>query len=235
MTTATTATFHPFPHLPAELRTRIWELTVEPRIVEVRVLYDQPNPTYVDGFEPPVKSPPQMRYLYSLTPVPAQLQTCREAREHLTTCPYSAYRFEKAFSEIGTVPQNGTDPVRYVWFNFDKDMLSVGRTDLREFRAVAHQINRLRLRPVLPDDWYSSAEPLSIDRWFRNLTEVHLVCLEGIALGYLTTLDSDFPCRPENVYFVDPEAKGVTMMNSSDLKDMIFRDDWWVSWPAEQI
>ncbi|TIC91577.1 hypothetical protein CH35J_011000 [Colletotrichum higginsianum] len=148
MTTAnTTATFHPFSRLPAELRARIWELTVEPRIVEVRANND------VEGSESVIKWLPRMRYLCSLTPAPAQLHTCREAREHLTKCPDSVYRFDKAFSELATIPSEG-GPLqeRYVWFNFDNDMLSVGRTDLHEFQAVAYQIRRLRFRRFISDE-----------------------------------------------------------------------------------
>ncbi|TIC99840.1 hypothetical protein CH35J_005294 [Colletotrichum higginsianum] len=241
MTTATTATFHPFPHLPAELRARIWELTVEPRIVEVRVVYHRPSPTNVEGSEPVVKWPPQTRYLCSPTPAPAQLQTCREAREHLTTCPNAVYRFEKAFSELARTPYNGPDPVsengpqqeRYAWFNFDYDMLSIGKTDLHEFRAIAYQIRRLRLRRVISDEYFSRTESLLISRWFRNVTEVHLVCLEGIRVGYLMTEDMEFPCGPENVYLVDLEEGGL-MMNSIDLDAMVIREDEERYGPGEQ-
>ncbi|GKT41009.1 uncharacterized protein ColSpa_01190 [Colletotrichum spaethianum] len=241
MTTATTATFHPFLHLPAKLRARIWELTVEPRVVEVRVLYHQPSPTDVEGSELVVKWPPRMRYLCSPTPAPAQLQTCREAREHLTTCPDSGFRFEKAFSELATTPHNGPDPVseggprqeRYVWFNFDNDMLSIGKTDLHEFRAVAYQIRRLRLRRVISDEYFSRTESLLISRWFRNLTEIHLICPEGIRAGYLMTEDMDFSCGPQDVYFVDLEEMGRTMMNSIDLDAMVIREDEELYGPGE--
>ncbi|GJC83611.1 hypothetical protein ColLi_06449 [Colletotrichum liriopes] len=241
MATATTATFHPFPHLPAELRARIWELAVEPRIVEVRVLYHQPSPTNVEGSEPVVKWPPRMRYLCSPTLAPAQLQTCREAREHLTTCPDSVYRFKKAFAELATTPHNGPDPVsegglrqeRYVWFNFDNDTLSIGKTDLHEFRAVAYQIHRLQLQRVISEEYFSRTESLLISRWFRNVTKVYLICLEGIRAGYLITEDIVFPCGPENVYFVDLEIGG-TMMNSIDLDAMVIREDKELYGPGEQ-
>jgi hypothetical protein len=54
-----TATFHPFPRLPFELRAYIWELTVEPRIVEVRVVVKK------------IEGRPPVRYLRSPTPAPA--------------------------------------------------------------------------------------------------------------------------------------------------------------------
>ncbi|KAK1974287.1 hypothetical protein LZ30DRAFT_560820, partial [Colletotrichum cereale] len=212
MDTATTATFHLFLHLPDNLRARIWELTVKPRIVEVRVLYNLPGQT--------LKWPPT-RHLRSPTPAPAQLQTCREARKRLTTSPDSTYRFDKAFSKPSSLLQSE----RYVWYNFDIDMLSIGQTDLHEFESVALDIGRLRLQRVIGDEYFSRKESLAINRLFRNLTEVHLICSEGIRVAYLMTEDTNFPCGPENVYFVDLEEAGGTIMNSIDLDAMVRRED----------
>ncbi|KAI1810269.1 hypothetical protein GGS20DRAFT_568254 [Poronia punctata] len=71
------SSFYPFPRLPFELRAHIWALTVEPRIVEVRIL--------------PCKSSGAAR-LVSPTTVPAILQTCREGR--------SLGLYKQVFSEI---------------------------------------------------------------------------------------------------------------------------------------
>lgn len=71
------ATFHLFPNLPAKLGAHIWELTVEPRIVEVRECIRKIGPINVNGPEPgaqtvdwTVKRPRMMRHLPSPTPVP---------------------------------------------------------------------------------------------------------------------------------------------------------------------
>ncbi|KAF6816298.1 hypothetical protein CPLU01_13894 [Colletotrichum plurivorum] len=228
-TAATTAaTFHPFPRLPAKIRARVWELTVQPRVVEVRVLYD-----------PPMKWPPDRRLLRSPTPAPAQLQACREAREHLTTCPNSAYRFDKALSEItATYSNDGAgggrqeERGRYAWISLDNDMLSIDKSDLHEFRDVALQVRRLRLWRVVSDEYFARTESLLIGRWFRNVTEVHLICAEGIRSGYSMTEDTDFPCGPENVYFVDPEDG--TTMNSVELDSMVVREAEELYGPEEQ-
>ncbi|KFY62295.1 hypothetical protein V496_04649 [Pseudogymnoascus sp. VKM F-4515 (FW-2607)] len=71
------ATFTTFNNLPFEIRARIWELTVEPRTVEVHLLWKDFDPRLV-----------------STTPMPAPLQACREAR-NMGLC-------KRAFSEIGT-------------------------------------------------------------------------------------------------------------------------------------
>lgn len=249
MTIASTATFHPFSHLPTELRARIWELTVEPRIVEVRVVYHQPDPIEIKGYEPGVqtmdwtvrRSAP-IRHLRSSTPAPAQLQACREARNHLTTSPDIGYRYEKALSEITTTPYDGFDPVpeddpqreRYVWLNFDNDMVSIGDTDLSDFRAVAHQIRRLRLERTLSNEYFSRTESLLIGNLFKKVAEVQLVCLEGIRSGYTVTEDIHFPCGPENVYFVDREEMGGAMMNSVDLDAMVTRECEALDSPGEE-
>jgi hypothetical protein len=73
------ATFHPFPRLAYELRALIWEMTVEPRTVDVQIRYQ--NRVCEQG-----------PFLTSHTPVPAVLQVCREARS------YGLY--QKTFSEI---------------------------------------------------------------------------------------------------------------------------------------
>jgi hypothetical protein len=237
MTTATTATFHPFPRLPFELRACIWELTVEPRIVEVRVVYHDPSPVKVtdpDSWtkEWMKKRLPPVRHLRSPTPVPAQLQTCREAREHLSRHPHNGY--QKAFSEVMTTPYDGFDPVpeddpqgerdRYVWLNLDVDMVSIGKTELRDFRAVARQVRRLRLERSLFCEFFSYTESQLIGNLFSNLTEIHLICPVGIRSGYKVTDDIYFPCGPENVYFVDSEERGGKMMSSVDLDAMMDRE-----------
>ncbi|KAG7287398.1 hypothetical protein NEMBOFW57_006909 [Staphylotrichum longicolle] len=239
--TTTTATFHPFSRLPFELRARIWELTVEPRIVEVRVVHHEPvtlaKPTGPDASSTTAKRTqkrlPPVRHLRSPTPAPAQLQTCREAREHLSSHPFSGYR--KAFSEIATTPYDGFDPVpeddpsgerdRYVWLNFDVDVVSIGETELRDFRAVARQVRRLRLVRSLDNEFFSYTESELIGSLFTNLAEIYLVCLEwGMRSGYKVTDDIYFPCGPENVYFVDTEERGGKMMSSVELDAMMDRE-----------
>ncbi|KAK4137750.1 hypothetical protein BT67DRAFT_483705 [Trichocladium antarcticum] len=234
----TTATFHPFPRLPVELRARIWELTVEPRIVEVRVVYHDPSPARVtdpDAWTPAwqAKRLPPMRHLRSRTPAPPPLQTCREAREHLGRHPYGGY--QKALSEIAATPSDGFDAVpadgprgeraRYVWLNFEVDVVSVGEeTALRDLGAVAHRVRRLRLRRCLASEAFSRTESGLIGDLFVNLAEIFLVCQTGMRSGYKVVDDIYFPCGPENVYFVDPPEMGGRVMSSVDLDAMMDRE-----------
>ncbi|OAQ94960.1 hypothetical protein VFPFJ_01069 [Purpureocillium lilacinum] len=115
------ATFERFPLLPLELRQRVWELTVEPRLVEVRFKLDHDeNP---DG-------KPKALHVTSSTPVPATLHTCREARTH------GLSMYQRAFT-IGAEP-------RYVWVNYEMDTISVGDTSLSLIDAEKLLIRRLR-------------------------------------------------------------------------------------------
>lgn len=61
---------------------QIWEMSVEPRTVAIRVAY-----------EGPTKSDPRLR---SSTPAPAVLSVCREARNHGL---YQKAFFERADSQ----------------------------------------------------------------------------------------------------------------------------------------
>ncbi len=106
------STFYPFPRLPTELRTHIWALTVEPRVVEVRVV---PENTL------------EVQRLVSPTPVPAILQTCQEAR--------NLGLYKQAFSEVTATKVNAAAGAesRYVWLNLDIDMVSIRKTWFEAF------------------------------------------------------------------------------------------------------
>lgn len=240
MATANTATFHPFPRLSSELRTRIWELTFQPRIVEVRVVKLPPPPVTVQMFGPGSEKvvyheEPLVRHLRSSTVAPAQLHTCREAREHLTTHHDDRYRYEKGFSDIFTKTfEETSQEKRYVWLNFTIDMVSIGDTELREFEAVAHQIRRLRLQRSLWEETFARFESRALCQSFKNLTEVHLICMNGINLAYQLTEEVNFPCPPENVYVVDLEEMGGTTMRSLDLDAMVDKEDLEKYGPREE-
>ncbi|KAF3798613.1 hypothetical protein GCG54_00010765, partial [Colletotrichum gloeosporioides] len=147
---------------PAKLRAHIWELTIEPRIVEVRECIHGQGPINVRRPGSGAQT----------------LQTCHEARVHQTKHADDEYRYGKTL---------GGDPgrERYVWFNFGSDMLSIGDIDLQEFLAVDYQICRLRLRRNLDDEYLSRIESISIDRRFMNIVEIHLILFLG-ALGQAT-------------------------------------------------
>ncbi|KAH7007286.1 hypothetical protein EDB80DRAFT_456810 [Ilyonectria destructans] len=118
------STFHPFARLPLELRTRIWEMTVEPRNVEVR-------------FKDEFRVEGSVYYWMSSTPGPGILQACHEAR--------NLGLYQRAFS-FGNKP-------RYTWVNFEMDMISLGDTDIRNIVDERLDIRRLRFERE-SDEWF---------------------------------------------------------------------------------
>jgi hypothetical protein len=112
----------------------IWEMTVETvrkitpksayrtsaksimqRIVDVRQLRHQTEPH---------------GHLITSTPIPATLQSCREARNHGL--------YDRVFFEVDA-QEKGTSEQRYVWLNLDIDVMDIGTSEFRYFAyKLAH-------------------------------------------------------------------------------------------------
>lgn len=184
------STFHPFPRLPIELRIQIWRMTVEPRTVEIRV-----GGFYKD-LAPQVKDEPADRqyvqYLVNTTPVPAPLQTCREAR--------NLGLYQRSMSELSDLTG---DEKQYVWLNLDIDLIYFGGSGLAKFNQVAPSVQRLKLVREITEEWFYQ-EGTSELRHFVNLKEVHIVCKDGMQEWHGVTRDHYWPCGPENLIFIDP-------------------------------
>ncbi|KAF7556899.1 hypothetical protein G7046_g6169 [Stylonectria norvegica] len=172
------STFHPFPLLPFELRARIWEMTVEPRTVEIRFTRDRITWGNV-------------LYVTSSTPVPGVMQTCHEAR--------NLGLYQRAFS-------SGDEP-RYVWVNFEADMISIGNSDYCIIKPEQLLIRRLRFEDESTDGhagfFHFHSKEL---RDFCNLTEIHVICQDGL-LDWQDAWECVYwPCPDENVRFIDKKS-----------------------------
>lgn len=176
-------TFHPFPLLPFELRALIWQSTVQPRTVEVRV---DNRGSY------------QNRHLVSSTPVPAALQACREAR--------NLGLYERALSEIST---NG----RYIWVNWDIDIISIGTSYFSYFHPCAPLIKRLQLERHNTDDSFYHWEVNDLDA-FLNVKEIFVACIDGSRVrGWYGAVGEHWRywrCG-ENLYLIDLNDGGRIM------------------------
>ena len=211
-----TTTFHPFPCLPFELRARIWELTVEPRTVHVEVLLTRtlvPNPAPLPRRARGIARHPShvtnfVSRLASPTPVPATLQTCREAR--------NLGLYQRAFSELTK------DETRYVWLNLDIDTIFIGQhTRFKQYKPVAHLIQRLKFERDYSEDsfYYSEASDLPI---FSNTREIHVICANGLESWYQASTERYWACGRENLFFFD-KLDG-RIMNSVELDEMCDRE-----------
>ncbi|KAJ5046856.1 hypothetical protein J3E74DRAFT_466785 [Bipolaris maydis] len=170
--------FHPFPRLPYELRMQIWEMTVEPRIVNAELTHQTPTG--------------RAHYLTSSTPVPAVLQTCREARNHGL--------YQKAFSELA-VHGHGA---QYVWVDFVIDTIDIGESMFDSFKPVAPSIQRLRFAREMQAEWFYYDEVEGV-RHFVNAREIWIVPLDGLSSCVGATEEHYWPCGQENVFFIDPD------------------------------
>ncbi|KAF2449121.1 hypothetical protein P171DRAFT_427400 [Karstenula rhodostoma CBS 690.94] len=194
------STFPQFPLLPSELRLRIWELTVEPRTVDVSVSsyhYSKPLPVIS-------------------TPVPAALQACQEARHELQK------HYERAFTEIDN-PPHVFEPRQYVWVNFDLDIIDIGPGWHFELYAKdAPKIQRLRFETADREDDLFQRSGIRRLRLYTNVREVFVVCKDGLDSWWRALDDYEWPCGVENVWFVDPDDG--KMMRGTALDEMCEKD-----------
>ena len=183
--------FHPFPLLPFEIRARIWEMTIEPRTVEVR--FTREHTTYG-----------KVRYVTSSTPVPGAVQTCHEAR--------NLGLYQRAFS-------SGDEP-RYVWVNFEVDMISIGETDYWIINSERLLIRRLRFEDKNNEGFFHFHSKELRD--FCNFREIHVICKDGLLAWQDAWEYLYWPCPRENMRFIDKESG--QMVDGYALDKMM--DEW---------
>lgn len=186
MTMATA--FHSFPCLPFEIRSQIWALAAYPRLVHIRT---KPKPGRFEGHHWADSG----RYFASMIPQAELMHVCRESRQ---LAPY-----QKAF--FTTLP--GESEARYIWFNFDEDMICLQHEILYALGPHAADIQRLRF--MVPtgkefEDWAEGFSRFTNKRFeqFTALREVHLA-ISSDMLHWGTTCGSYGTCSYENVRFVD--------------------------------
>ncbi|KXJ87857.1 hypothetical protein Micbo1qcDRAFT_236089 [Microdochium bolleyi] len=210
-------TFPSYPKLPTELRLRIWSFAVmHPRIVVVE----------------PQKLEPGSAWL-STTTAPAVMHACRDARAH---APYT-----KAFAggeADGGVP---TDGPRYVWVNFDIDMIAMVRDgdgdwqrsqplELFAQASEAPLIQRLRIAFANDCEWrhteFIHYLPSKLANFCR-LRELQITLPSGDIDGpqdlMLGTV-SYGTCAAENVRFMDPETG--MLLTEGDISVLSYWEDY---------
>ncbi|KAI9374615.1 hypothetical protein BJX61DRAFT_281103 [Aspergillus egyptiacus] len=192
------AEFHLFPCLPFELRARIWELTVEPRTVEIRI-HRRNWPTTIQT-------------MTSSTPVPAVLHACHESR--------TQGLYQRAF----TLATEGHEP-RYVWVNFEVDMISIGDTDTEHVDPAERLlIRRLRFERE-SDDSFFFFESHSLAKEYPNVEELHVICPDaGGAYAWHDCWEGcPWPCPKENIRFID---KGTGWVATGADLDRLYEEEW---------
>ena len=192
-------TFHSFPLFPFEIRALIWRSTVQPRTVEVRV-------------DDRGSSSTEYIHLVSSTPVPATLQACREAR--------NLGLYERAFSEI---PADG----RYVWVNWDMDIISIGTSPFFYLRPYAPLIKRFQFERDNSEHFFFHVEARDLDA-FLNLKETFIVCANRYMMtGWFDAVEEHgfvTRCGRENVYLINLDDGG-RIMTAIELDAMLDQEN----------
>ncbi|EUC45685.1 hypothetical protein COCMIDRAFT_94758 [Bipolaris oryzae ATCC 44560] len=174
------ATFHPFLRLPQELREQIWTDTVEPRTVDVRRFREW-----------------SQRYgrLVSSTPIPAILQSCREAR--------NLGLYKRVFFEVAAEETYSTKTEqRYVWMDLDTDMMDIGASRFDLYKNIAPAVKRLKFERENSDEFFYRTEAQQLKQ-FVNVEEIHIDCADGFWMWGGAVYDHPWPCAKEKLLFID--------------------------------
>jgi hypothetical protein len=149
-------------------------------------------------------------HVTSSTPVPAVLQACHEAR--------NLRLYQQAFIFSSAVER------RYVWVNFDIDMISIGDTDF-DIMEPAEQllIRRLTIQRKNTFFIFESYE------LFSNLEEMHVICEDGLMAWQDAWENLPWPCPKKNLRFIDKETGQIAV--GEDLDRMM--DEWKASLPDD--
>lgn len=212
-------TFHPFSRHPTELRLKIWEMTVEPRVVELRCIHndDLPGPEHIK--------------ISSLTPPPATLQACRESRNHLLKT-YSKVLLKNGGWKCVNPPMRGkrgwrkrthqwevTDETvqEYALLFWDIDTVCIGTCPLGCFESVAPLIKNLKLERDIGNESWRRWECDDLQA-FQKVEKILVVypLSERVRPWHVTPDVSMWPCDPENVFLMDQDQT----LRATEVRDM---------------
>ena len=239
MTTSTStspshATFHHFPYLPWELRTRIWELAVSPRTVpfwmKARALPPSTSPLHIRRYLTPYcdehpESPTFTWALYTSSPIPAPLHACQEARSHLTdpVCGVNGYGYYEKLSssDLEDMQQSwvSEDKIHfpYIWVNFEVDMIDISLAPfgLSGRSAYASKCRRVTFTPGAPSISFDPVTPGMLHS-FPNLRELEMELPEGSSIAEWAkrlqwNLVGDLYCGAKYIVFTVPRGKRMTL------------------------
>jgi hypothetical protein len=220
-----TTIFLPFPRLPSELRLAIWEMTVEPREVEVRIvkpglmLEDPPAPLWSDPSD--WENISRAKFEEATSDMPTSTRGGRRRKRnaweqwlpyhpyvHLTSSTVPAVlqtcreaRNQGLYHQVSLDGENQPlNDHRYVWLNLNIDMIHIGTWNMAYFLPLASSIRRLKLSRSIPREFDHELDLVSR---FVNAGEVHLVCLGGF-IDWGEEVDAvNWPCGKEKLAFLE--------------------------------
>lgn len=151
-----------FSSLPYELRSYIWSLAIDPRLIKNMRTERKRYSTVKERMEGP-----DIIYETSPSPAPAVVQVCRESRKH---APY-----ERVFTR-------GTQP-RWTWVNFEHDIFCITSVyNLEGLTSHQSQIQRLKIWTFDDFDYEESIicySGLKTIKEFVGLREIQVMMQTG--------------------------------------------------------
>jgi hypothetical protein len=137
--------------------------------------------------------------LFSSTPIPAVLQTCREAQiQRLYT---------QVFFEVNV--QLGAVGHLYVGLNYDMDMVDIGTSFSRHFEHIASDIKWLKFELKNSDEFWYRVDCKHLAN-FVNVKEIHVICTDGFCDwdGSINEGNHPWPCPVEDLVFMEKFGDG---------------------------
>jgi hypothetical protein len=116
---------------------------------------------------------------------------------------------------------------RYVWVNFEIDMISIGHSwfdtnDLAE-RLLIRRLTFEREN----DESFFHFRSHELQKLYPNVEEVHVICKDGLMAWQDAWECCPWPCPKENLRFIDKETGQIAV--GEDLDRMA--DEWLTSLP----
>ncbi|KAK0758105.1 hypothetical protein N5P37_009403 [Trichoderma harzianum] len=193
------STFHLFPHLPIELRIRIWNSTAFPHMVHVKRRWVSRYGEF------------GLQYTATSTPCPPVVQVCQESRRHE---PY-----QRAFT-------TGAEP-RYIWVNFETDMICNDDSH-NALKLAPHEQDVQRLRFSIDDELAYKYLSICGDQEFKNfanIKEIYIAVdreIAGFSVDLLAdTVNRCFNEQDDKVKLIDVGSG--YMMNANQVRIL---SDW---------
>ncbi|KAG9253827.1 uncharacterized protein F5Z01DRAFT_130725 [Emericellopsis atlantica] len=203
-----------FSALPFELRMQIWELTVVPRLLHLKL-----KQFLCDCKAHGSKEHENRVWITCITtsaPAPPALQVCHESRTHLS---------RPRLYQRSLIPYNRKHVLgRYTWVNFNLDMLSIGTCQLLMLKSYSPLVQRLRFEREI-GEWFLHFGGHNLGK-FPNIKEIQVVGRHNLLAWKDSWEGLDWVCPRDKVSFVDPR-NGMVMSGRQ-------YDEWryWVEYQA---
>ncbi|KAH7025062.1 uncharacterized protein B0I36DRAFT_366958 [Microdochium trichocladiopsis] len=214
-----TTTFHAFLSLPTELRIQIWRNTVHPRILHMCRKEDVALEPLEESAHKGAESSTHLSsgyqercvtYLATTTPIPPVMQVSREARR------LGLYQRAWVQSDCEKNPDDGEHDERlrllpwqrYIWVNWDIDILSIGSLPLESLQPCTPLIRRLCLSREVGDEWRYKQDSGLQD--FASLEEIYVECDTLLWYWSETLKNRSWPCPADRVFLVKSANRRMT-------------------------